>query len=324
LSAKSLFLPHSLDKLPYDKPFVLNIPTYEGSGQAVHPDIYVNSGSGPEYILSFTPYPFSYDKFENPSILVSSDGLRFDEEYPGINPLVPVPEKDHNDDPDLFFYEDRWNIVYLETLRPQKQNMVLLSSADRRLWDSRIMHTFYLEKGDPMIVSPSFIQILKQPYFFYVNISESINTIEYVQIGSPVSPCTEHVEWPGVRSPPGINDDLNPDFNRRLKCPIDLAGLNPWHVDVFFHGDFYYMTICCVKESRDSHNKSYSLYIARSKDNKAWELSPKAVMQNSYRASGFILHDDIFIYFSRAVGIFEVWETGIMRCRLDKFFGLGQ
>jgi hypothetical protein len=66
------------------------------------------------------------------------------------------------------------------------------------------------------------------------------------------------------------------------------------------------------------------MYIARSKDNKTWKLSKKEVMQNSYRASGFILHNDIFIYFSKAVGFFEIWEIGIMRCRLDEFFGPDQ
>jgi hypothetical protein len=55
------------------------------------------------FVLTFLPYPFAVDSFENPSIVISNDGLRFREERRGINPLVPTPETDHNDDPDILF-----------------------------------------------------------------------------------------------------------------------------------------------------------------------------------------------------------------------------
>ena len=87
---RSRTLPQSLEKIPYDRPISLYIPTYEGTSQAVHPDIVPPGSSNLLYALAFTPYPFSYDQYENPSILISQNGLRFQEEQKGLNPLSPL------------------------------------------------------------------------------------------------------------------------------------------------------------------------------------------------------------------------------------------
>ena len=89
-----------LDDFPLEKFFRLDIPTYDGSGQGVHPSLLVQDGGSPQFVLSFTPYTDTDDRVENPSVVVSDDGIHFREERPGLNPLVPAPEKDHNDDPD--------------------------------------------------------------------------------------------------------------------------------------------------------------------------------------------------------------------------------
>ena len=74
------------------KYFRLHIPTYDGSGQGVHPSVLIRSGA-PPFILSFTPYTDTDDRVVNPSIVVSDDGLVFREEQTGLNPLVPAPER---------------------------------------------------------------------------------------------------------------------------------------------------------------------------------------------------------------------------------------
>ena len=94
------------------------LPTYDGSGQAVHPDIVGPEQTGGVYLMAFTPYPFTNDRFENPSVVISDDGLRFREERRGLNPLAPTPGTDHNDDPDILCAEGHYDLVYLETRRP--------------------------------------------------------------------------------------------------------------------------------------------------------------------------------------------------------------
>ena len=62
-------------------------PTYDGSGEAVHPDIlfFPNGWRGWEYWLVITPYPGDDTSKENPSILVSHDGITWRE--PAASPI---------------------------------------------------------------------------------------------------------------------------------------------------------------------------------------------------------------------------------------------
>jgi hypothetical protein len=289
---KSPRLPPTFRELPCDKVFTLSIPTCEGSGQAVHPDILCRSGNSPAFVLAFTPYPFSLDRFENPSVAVSDDGLRFVEEYPGANPLAAAPPRDHNNDPDLFYYEDKLRMIYLETLRPEKQNLVLLTRGGDGRWSSRIVHTDYLQAGDPLILSPVYARIQHREYFFYVNNTE--RSIQFVPLGK----------------------NCIPDCSARQNVAINMEGRTPWHIDIIPHKNCFYMLICCVR--LDGRQKKYDLYAARSEDGHAWVFSPDMLIPNSYRATAFFCDDDMYIYFSRQTWFFLSWETGIVRKRLLK------
>ena len=72
----------------------LQIPTYDGSGQVVHPSVIdfineygIDAWSGYRYWMVLTPYPQSQDKFENPSLYASHDGLTWVVPHPITNPL---------------------------------------------------------------------------------------------------------------------------------------------------------------------------------------------------------------------------------------------
>jgi hypothetical protein len=295
-------LPATIDELPYEVPYYLDIPTYEKSGQAVHPDVWHDKSTPVPYVLAFTPYPFSMDAYENPSIAVSQDGLRFREEVAGINPLAGKPSVDHNDDPDMFLHGGAWNIVYLETMRPRCQNLVLLESPDRIHWSRRLLYTANLRptdagSGDSFIVSPAFIEYADTCYFAYVNISASPHRIEIV---------------PADR-------ELNPDFSSPLIPSIDGYSENPWHVDILNDRGTWYMLLCSVA-SDPKKGKVYSLSIARSTDLSHWQLSLKRLLPISYRATGYIEDDDLVLYFSRQKGILSAWKIGVYKTRLSEYF----
>jgi hypothetical protein len=72
----------------------LEIPTYDGSGQVVHPsviDVWNEYGiprwSGYRYWMVLTPYPYSQDRYENPSLYASNDGLNWVVPQNITNPL---------------------------------------------------------------------------------------------------------------------------------------------------------------------------------------------------------------------------------------------
>ncbi|MDR3551803.1 MAG: hypothetical protein P4L75_01635 [Clostridia bacterium] len=85
----------------------LAIKTYDGSGQAMHPKVlyFKNGWNGWNYWMSYTPYPNTNDKYENPSLAVSQDGVTWTIPKGLRNPVIGSPADvrsgGHNSDPDL-------------------------------------------------------------------------------------------------------------------------------------------------------------------------------------------------------------------------------
>jgi hypothetical protein len=301
----TLSLPASLADLSYDVPRRIRMPTYEGSGQATHPDVLGPDDSGRPFILAFTPYPFDIDEYENPSILVSQDGLRFREERKGLNPLAPKPEVDHNDDPDLFHRGGEYGLLYLETLRPERQNLILLRSRDRISWTRSVAASFELRGpgARKFIVSPALAERDGLLYLFYVDASASPHRIEFFT-------SKDLGDWEGAV--PRV-----PVFDR-----IDFV---PWHVDVLRHGEMYYMLVTSVAAD-GAGALAYDLHIARSSDLERWTLAPAPVFpkrpfgcRDVYRASALGSDGDLFVYFSYKTHLAE-WGIGVARKRLSDLF----
>lgn len=112
-------LSHQID----NKPFINAInhivtPTYDRSGQTVHPSVIdfatefgIETWGGFRYWMALTPFPNFKSAFENPSFLVSKDGINWNSP-PGIkNPLVSKPlgslNDNYNSDPELVFDPDQ-------------------------------------------------------------------------------------------------------------------------------------------------------------------------------------------------------------------------
>lgn len=97
----------------------LLIPTYDGTGQAVHPSVIdfkleynLETWRGYRYWMAMTPYPRSYDAFENPSIVASQDGLTW-VIPPGFgNPLdIKGGRGNFNSDPNLVYDPDERTLI---------------------------------------------------------------------------------------------------------------------------------------------------------------------------------------------------------------------
>jgi hypothetical protein len=95
-----------------------------------------------------------------------------------------------------------------------------------------------------------------------------------------------------------------------------MKGREPWHIDIIPYKDSFYMLICCVR--RERNRKKYDLYIAHSGDGYIWTFSADMLIHNSYRATGFFINDDMYIYYSRQTCFFSSWETGIVKKQLIK------
>jgi len=119
----------------------LRISTPDGSGQAVHPDVvHVPDGFlGYAYWMGCTPYPFAEDRFENPVIRVSHDGVDW-MPFPGApDPLVEAPVNGswHHADTDIVLHNGTIYVFYISTNREAAETVFsFICSADGVRWSA--------------------------------------------------------------------------------------------------------------------------------------------------------------------------------------------
>lgn len=202
-------------------PSYLTIPTYDGSNQSTHPDVYYNPNgwNGYKYWMAFTPYPNGNDAFENPSIVVSNDGVTWSVP-PGVtNPLVPQPTGigfNYNADTDIMEGEDgKLYIFYIDGTT----DVWVISSSDGVTWSTPVK---IIDMSAQTILSPSVILDNGVYKMYYVDLVESPNLIKYRTATSPT----------GTWSAP-----VNCSFS-----PIP-SGKDLWHMNIDKIGTQYHAII---------------------------------------------------------------------------------
>lgn len=289
--------------IPRDKGIALNIPTYDGSNQAVHPDILPLENipglfSKYKYLMAMTPYPNTMEQFENPSVIGSKNGLNFSNPANSINPLAPTPIDGHNADPDLIFDHRtrQFYLYYIESHAHIAQNVVLLTSTDLKNWTRQTIIQDPINGNPRFIVSPTVIKDDEGLwYMYYVNANS--RRLEYLT-------SEDGISWD--------KDDVHlPEVNQSMS-------FSPWHADVFRDGSWYYVLSCGYTENRN-------LFIGRSQDLVNWEFKSEPILTPLssglncswiYRSSGMVLDHDLYIYFSYVYSG-NKWNIGVYRKKLS-------
>ncbi len=265
----------------------LNIPTYDGSGEVVHPDIIeMSSAFQYKYYLAFTPYPYPDNKKENPSILVSNNGYDFIEQVNGMNPIVNEPQVGYNNDPDFIYdkFNQEFLLTYQETVLNDCQKIVFLKSKDGVEWREvgQIDQNHYGSDIDDFSVSPTLVQTDSSIYLFIVNLSSSTDKINFLM------------------SDNGEDWDYNDKHTINFNASNDFQ---PWHIDIVTGDNKYYMLISGYYNDW-SHQ---DLYLATSEDLLNWDFQQEPIIKHSevpynlrsmYRSTGLVQNDSLAIWFS--------------------------
>jgi len=170
---------NSLEAAVDNAPDYLNTPTYDDSGQAIHPDVvYFPSGWNEyAYWMAMTPYPGSDDDYENPSILASNDGETWVVPSGLTNPLADAPVCDHNNDTDLIYNTDTGELwlYYLETRRASKcggsyndNALKLFKSSDGVNWNGPTILIEWNLNDEPLYLSPSVVQLDSNEFYLWM------------------------------------------------------------------------------------------------------------------------------------------------------------
>jgi Big-like domain-containing protein len=198
--------------LQYDKLYLLEVPTYDGSGQVVHPD-YAGSSAGlfkyPGH-LAITPYPFGNPHWENPSVFAGGSALTWLLENGTPNPLL-TPSAGYLSDPDLVYIAET-DELWLYYRQVTGSNLVhLVRSHDGIHWSLPVQVA-----GAPNheIISPTVVHRGPHDWWMW-----AVNGGATGCGGGETRVEVRHSEDGRHWSAPGPVDLLQPGFF-------------PWHIDV--------------------------------------------------------------------------------------------
>ncbi len=286
----------------------LQIPTFEGSGQAVHPDIVK---VGEKHVLAFTPYPFSNELYENPSIVVSNDGISWSEN--GIKNPVARPEASDEltSDPDITYLNGRFYLFYINwkwggklfkkarALMKQytKQYFAtinLITSENLINWSRplQILRSGGLSSFLPftrLIVSPSITWdgIFKM---WYVKVFGCTNTQPRVYYRESL----DGVKW-------------SREKEVSIKIPENEV---LWHIDVEKLSDNSYLMVIAAYPQSTNCGKIKRLYLALSSDGFKWTVYKKPLLttgdEDSWDSDGLYRST-----FTVEKGRMHLWYTGL-------------
>ena len=266
-------------------PSYQEIPTYDGAGQAVHPDVAYFPGGwhGYTYWLAMTPYPYDTDSWENPSVLASNDGASW-AAPPGVtNPLVPAPPCDHNSDPDIVYNPrtDELYLYYTEVRRssrcgagPNENYVKLITSPDGVHWSApRTVMSFDLDTT-PIYLSPSVVYR---------------NGMFEIWMAGNAGPVVHATSSDGVTWSPLQEVSIEPV---------------PWHLDVSYVASKaeYWMLFV------DSLSSGSSLRFATSKDGLRWMACPAPVLSPSQGWDNERIYRATFLY-DEGRDLLRVWYS---------------
>jgi hypothetical protein len=190
----------------------LDIVGLRGSWENVHPDVvYIPNGfGGYPFWMVFTPYPLMDDRFENPTIRASHDGLSWHQIAGVADPIVPGPtsSKMHNADPELVYNLGRLHLIYLTVQSESDKTSINDMSCDNDLcWTKPT--TVFEETG---LVSPTFSVQAGNWQLWFVR----KNGLD---------------EKEGCRIVYRKGSSLT-SLGKEQPCTLDIAHHIPWHIDV--------------------------------------------------------------------------------------------
>jgi hypothetical protein len=243
-------------ELPLDVIFPLDLKTYDGSGQTVHPD-YV--ATGPEWThagqyLFITPYPNGNANFENPSIFESEQPTRWLVPNNVTNP-IESPHDGYLSDPDAVYVPER-NEVWLYFRQVTSENRIrLTTSRDGVAWSTPVD---VAHAPNHEIISPSVVRRTPNDWLMW-----AVNG----NVGCTGSAAAVELR----RSINGV------DWSVPEPVALTQPGFSPWHIDVEWiasRNEFW--ALYNVKTAGSCTTSA--VYLSTSTDGVHWTTYPSPVL----------------------------------------------
>ena len=292
-------------------------PTYDGSGQVVHPGIvYFPAGwHGYEYWLVVTPYPNGNIAYENPSILVSHDGVTW-APPPGITNPIALPSTSYLADGDLIYdsASDQLWMYYPHQSVGGQTYVARKVSSDGIHWGDPYQEDRLFNVPDFQFLSPAIVKAGAQYWMWSVNSGSFGCTPPSTQLEYRTS--LDGVTW---GSPQSAN--------------FSQPGYTPWHLDVIYvpsKAEFWAL-VAAFPTGTGCDNTD--LFFARSSDGVNWTTYNRVALGPGYGTAwdgaeiyrSTLLYDEtndlLRVWYSANnwVGSSPVWRQGYTERNYTQF-----
>lgn len=325
-----------------------------------HPDVlyFPNKFNGYKYWMVFTPYfgavgtDQNSKKYENPSIVVSNDGLQWSNPPGLINPIInaPFPKESFGEnkvDPIQGFWSDvdwiflnnqfylyyRGSFITAQSLKGKcilsnanfdrlKQDahrtIVQQTSTDGIKWSNmNIAFTSnppFTPKDDHLL-SPSFIHNGNQFVSYEIELNFNAKNFK----GKDPSYVVRRTSKDGINFT-GFKESKLINFFNKPWLKYDTKN-SPWHIQAAFSDGYYFL---CIAVGNVKKYTSELLYVAYSKDGLNFKVMPKPLLKrHAYRSSIFPMEStDSLIKMGAMIGNksgeFRYREFTLCKKQLDK------
>ena len=286
----------------------IKIPTYEKSNETTHPKVlyFDEPVNDYKYWLVSTPYPYNTAFYENPSIVVSNDGIHFKEPEGIKNPISGYPSKywdeSYYSDPYILYDKDHFELFYRKTL----------SKLNNEYKKSGYNYIYMKTSNDGINWSKEKLVLGYSPSEAYMSLSvikeNDLYKIWYVNYDNKVKYVTSK-DLINYSKPIDINVA---DFDKKI-----------WHGEVQFINNKY-ICVFMIK---------YKLYYTESNDGINFN-TPKlintelnelnGISHNIYKSSFIINDDSIELYIPYRVydenKKRHIWKMRYVKMSKDKFY----
>lgn len=288
---------------PISGPFELRVPTYDGSGQTVEPDIVYRPGSwhGWEYWMVVNPYPNGNGALENPSIVASHDGHTWEVPPGVVNPVVPRDAP--NSDPDLTYdpVGDRL-ILFYRQVRGGSNVIKFTTSANGVTWAAPRVA---FREPNHHAVGPSTVLVAgRRPRMWYIDAGpdgcrSAVNRLK-LRVAT-------HTRLPGTTP----NDLPWPD---PVETDLHQAGHVLWETDVdYIPTKREYWAVYPAYPLAEGTCSHDDLFFARSRDGLVWNTYSVPFMRRGVAAwAAGTLYKSTFLY-DPAHNVLRVWFSAMAR-----------
>jgi hypothetical protein len=301
--------------IPVDSLRLLNLTTFDGSGQVVHPDVLFlprtwDHGRA-RLAMAITPYPYGDPGQENPSLFVSDTGALWAIPAAARNPVVRPGVGGYLSDPALVFDDamHQLRMYYREVIGGQ--NVIrFVTTTDGVSWSAP---QEVVRVPSHELVSPSVVRRSATNWLMW-SVNAGPEGCAALNASVELRHSTDGVQW---------------------DAPITVAlaqpGGFPWHIDVKWIGPLHqYWALYNLKSSGNCVTPA--VYLATSSDGIQWTTYRQPVIQRGaidafadivYRSSFIYTKSDdmVTLYFSGARwdGNHYVWSGALERRSRTEF-----